>query len=533
MSFSLIPLTAPQQKSKLVQWFRSYCCLDTRSLALFRIALGVLLLMDLISRARFLRAHYTDFGVLPRGPLVTEFAYSDWLFSLHLVNGNVFFQGFLFAAASCFAISLLFGFYTRLSTVISWIFLLSLHTRNPMVLQGGDDFLRVLLFWAMFLPLGARFSIDDLQSSEKPLKHHAPALPSIALVAQIASVYLFTMLFKRDPVWYESFTAVEQALRIDHFTKPLGYFLLQYPELLRVVTMATVFLEWFAVIALLTPIFTKYVRLVASILLIGFHLLGLQLTMELGLFPWICATAWIAVLPSLFWEMRGVAYVLKKLSGLWKRVLPRGVVSYSSSVMRYSCHKSRFLVVKMAKNGFILFTLVYVSLWNVRELYPEVMRRYFPYSLNWYARTLRIDQRWDMFSPYPMTEDGWYVIEGKLRNNQSVNVWDPELPVSYEKPALVAKMYPTQRWRKYMMNLWLTMNQKHRLYYGRYLCRNWNTSRSEGEHLMTFEIHYMREDTLPDGSEKAPERVTIWSHYCFDLPAEDETSPVDDGQRTM
>jgi len=30
----------------------------------------------------------------------------------------------------------------------------------------------------------------------------------------------------------------------------------------------------------------------------------------------------------------------------------------------------------------------------------------------------------------------------------------------------------------------------------------------------------MREDTLPDGSEQAPERITIWSHYCFDLPPE-------------
>ncbi|MGA1192190.1 MAG: HTTM domain-containing protein, partial [Bdellovibrionota bacterium] len=67
-------LGAPQPKSKLPRWFRSYCCLDTRSLALFRIALGLLLLIDLINRAKFLRAHYTDFGVLPRGPLVTEFA---------------------------------------------------------------------------------------------------------------------------------------------------------------------------------------------------------------------------------------------------------------------------------------------------------------------------------------------------------------------------------------------------------------------------------------------------------------------------
>jgi len=38
---------------------------------------------------------------------------------------------------------------------------------------------------------------------------------------------------------------------------------------------------------------------------------------------------------------------------------------------------------------------------------------------------------------------------------------------------------------------------------------------------MTFKIHYMREDNLPDGSEKAAEKVTIWSHYCFNAPQED------------
>jgi hypothetical protein len=126
-----------------------------------------------------------------------------------------------------------------------------------------------------------------------------------------------------------------------------------------------------------------------------------------------------------------------------------------------------------------------------------------------------------MFSPYPMTDDGWYVIEGKLRNNQVVNVWRPELSVSYEKPSSVSSMYPTQRWRKYMMNLWSVENAPHRLYFGRYLCRSWNSSHAEDEQLMTFNIYYMREDTLPDGSEKTPERVAIWNHYCFESPPED------------
>ena len=35
--------------------------------------------------------------------------------------------------------------------------LTGIDNRNPLVIDGGDDFLRMLLFWGLFLPLGARW----------------------------------------------------------------------------------------------------------------------------------------------------------------------------------------------------------------------------------------------------------------------------------------------------------------------------------------------------------------------------------------
>jgi hypothetical protein len=43
--------------------------LDERSLAVYRIGLGLLLSADLINRLCDLRAHYTDLGILPRASL--------------------------------------------------------------------------------------------------------------------------------------------------------------------------------------------------------------------------------------------------------------------------------------------------------------------------------------------------------------------------------------------------------------------------------------------------------------------------------
>ena len=50
--------------------------LDLRSLALFRIGLALLIIIDLIKRSKDLTAHYTDFGILPRAALLEHFSNS-------------------------------------------------------------------------------------------------------------------------------------------------------------------------------------------------------------------------------------------------------------------------------------------------------------------------------------------------------------------------------------------------------------------------------------------------------------------------
>ena len=138
---------------KIVELFSA----DLRSLAIYRVVLALLALADLISRATDLSAHYTDTGVLPRYALLQELP-SRWRFSLHLLSGDAFVQAALFILAGLAALALLIGLRTRLMTVIVWVFLVSLHERNPLVLNAGDTLLRMLFFWGMFLPLGVYWS---------------------------------------------------------------------------------------------------------------------------------------------------------------------------------------------------------------------------------------------------------------------------------------------------------------------------------------------------------------------------------------
>lgn len=75
------------------------------------------------------------------------------------------------------------------------------------VLNAGDVILRLLLFWSMLLPLGARWSLDAARAGRRP-----PDLvtggAAAALLLQVAFIYVFTGLKKTGATWNEDYTAL-------------------------------------------------------------------------------------------------------------------------------------------------------------------------------------------------------------------------------------------------------------------------------------------------------------------------------------
>src|SRR5690606_22784428 len=137
------------QKSTIRQWTESMFGLDLRSLALFRIALGFLILQDLIIRAGDMTAFYTDLGVLSRADSI-RLTSAESYFSIHWIAGGAFGQSILFTIAGVFACMLIVGWHTRLVTFASWFMLLSLQNRNAMILQSGDTLFLGMLLWGCF-----------------------------------------------------------------------------------------------------------------------------------------------------------------------------------------------------------------------------------------------------------------------------------------------------------------------------------------------------------------------------------------------
>lgn len=275
--------------------------IDLRSLAVLRIAFALLIVVDLINRATDLVAHYTDAGVLPRAGLM-RLSSTRWFVSLHLMSGVWEIEAILFLVAGLFGLALLVGYKTRVSTIVSWFFLMSLHVRNPLIVQGGDIMLRVLLFWSIFLPLGARYSLDGVvNASSSQAPNRVLSAATFAYLMQIVFVYGFTVLQKTGAAWRSDGSAIYYALSLDYLTTPVGEFLRGFPNFLTLLTHAVFAFEVIGPFLLFSPIFTDAVRVVGIALFLLLHL-GFLFTLKIGLFPWVGAISMIAFLPSPIWD---------------------------------------------------------------------------------------------------------------------------------------------------------------------------------------------------------------------------------------
>ena len=114
---------------------------DLRALAALRVGLAGVVLADLAQRAGDLIPFYTDDGVLPRAALVP--LKHAWDFSIHSAAGGAPVIASLFVLQGVAALALLLGARTRLATALVWVLEWSLQNRNPLVLSGGDDLLRM------------------------------------------------------------------------------------------------------------------------------------------------------------------------------------------------------------------------------------------------------------------------------------------------------------------------------------------------------------------------------------------------------
>ena len=306
--------------------------LDIRSLALFRIAFGTVILLDLLARVPEIRDFYTDDGILPR-VLMFQRMRSLGAYSLQFVSGEWVVQLAIFLVMIAVTICFIVGYRTRASAVLGWLLIMSMQGRNPFVLHGGDDVIRILLFWCIFAPLNGRWSVDAaLNKDRPPLPVANASWGAQALMFQLCFIYWSTSVWKWHPVWIKEGSALYYALNLTQFAKPFGTWLLQFPHVLQFLTFATISLEFFGPFLLFVPVWTRWFRILAIVGFIGLHM-GIFLTMQIGLFPWICMAAWLMVMPSMVWDQADLLWA--RLSSSVRSFLRTWRVRIGESLERF------------------------------------------------------------------------------------------------------------------------------------------------------------------------------------------------------
>jgi len=480
---------------------------DLRSLAITRIAFGILILADLFIRSRFLKDFYTDEGLLNLYALKTIYE-GNYYTSVHALSGDYYFQLFLFLLAAIFAFFLLIGFFTRIATIVSWALLVSLNLRNPLLLQGGDTIFRCLLFWGIFTPWAERFSVDSYFKKIKIDKNFIFSLPAAVFIIQILIMYVFTGMLKTGDPWRKDYTAIYYALSIDHFSFLLGPYLYKFPQLMKGLTFSIIWIELLGPLLLLIPYRNSLFRYILIGLMASFQL-GLALTMKIGLFPWICIASLLILLPPSFWDfLPGLQNFLSrnfaKLSG--------GIKYYIKGIDNWYYYRLRVpRFFNILTNILIIFLIVFVLFWNLKHSYADTFS--FINKLTFVGKATQLKQKWNMFAPKPYSSDGWPVMVGLLDNGLRVDVFRNGKEVSWDPPENRLDDFPSYRWRKLTRNVYKEKNKRFRRFYSKYLCDKWNNNRN-GPKLKEIYMYFVSEYTLPDYKFREHKINKRYSYEC-------------------
>jgi hypothetical protein len=397
--------------------------IDARALAALRIALGSILVADILLRARSLTAFYTDSGIVTRQVLADVYPVHRQL-SLHAVSGEGTVVTALFVLAGIAALALAAGYRTRLATLVSFLLLISLQARNPTVLNSGDVLLRRLLFFGLFLPLGARWSVDALAREDQ--RESVASLASLALLLQVTLVYMVNAAAKLQGGHWMAGDALGYVLKLEGFTVFLGPLLADVGPLATALTWT-----WFGLLlaSWLLVATTGWPRAVLAGAFLAMHA-GMALTMDLGVFPLVSIAAVLPFFPPAVWDR--LVHVVD--GSITERL--REIASPPAAVDPTPLGPDRLAVLRPVVHAVVLVGLLVVTAMGV-GLVPAPDGA--PEELS--------ETSWRMFA-HPPTQDTWVVAEGTFASGRTTDLLR-DGPVRTDRPPDTDR-YPNARWRKHL-----------------------------------------------------------------------------------
>ena len=246
---------------------------DARVLALIRIGLAALVLINLTALYPHLEKWFGESGVLPQGLPHLQGTYQwtllDWVPQTPLALQVCF---WIFVLQT---VCLLLGLASRCSAAAVFVWIVSFQHRNQMILDGEDKVLRLMAFFLIFMPLAEIWSVDAWlwgrgRSQPEPYQSQASPWAQRMLQYFMVLVMLATGLWKFAGESWRDGTALYYVARIDDLFGRFGvpHYFFDTPWIVRAMTWSVLYVE--LVIPFL--IWIPRARRFSLLVLLAFHL---------------------------------------------------------------------------------------------------------------------------------------------------------------------------------------------------------------------------------------------------------------------
>jgi hypothetical protein len=463
---------ARQWPHALRRFLETRLAVDLRSLALFRIAVGVILVADSLLRTRDFTLMFAPDGLFPPDKLRDFFGHDPSEWSLALLLDRSWPGGAVLALEGLAGACLAVGWWTTTATVVAWAAVVSVFRRTLPAANAGDLLLSCLLFWSIFLPLGDRWSIDAWRRSgtgrgPQPAPRRPSSVFSIAtaaLVLQVMAVYIGAGVAKCNATWLNG-DAMHYALSVHDHGTPLGTWLARADWLTRPLTWTVIACE-----IMLPLIFIAWpsgrVRLAIATTFILFHA-AIWATMTVGLFAPIGIAAWLPLLPAAAWSPRHRGRLPSAGEGHNVPPHPSG-----EPLAAWLCAAAALLAAVSFFHD--------VTPWRAAAL-PRPIQT----AIN--AASLR--QEWGMFGTVPPLEQ-WVYGRAELVDGRVVDLLRNGRTLEPERPAGGFWTLPHHRWHKV---LWVLPRPKVRIFapsFAAALVRHWNARHDAESQVVSLEIRF-------------------------------------------
>ena len=259
------------------------------TLGVYRAIMGTLVFIGLLLVGADFQTWFTEGGLAPAKAAAM---WEGTLPHFNLLNGvtspEISLAFFILVVIA--SVLTAFGLFTRVSTIALALGIITLHHRDPFILNGGDTMMRLSVVYLALAPCGAAFSLDRrrLEAKHKPTQDSVSLWPQRLIQVQMVLMYGTTVWHKLNGLHWIDGTASWYPTKLIEFDRfPLPQWI-DLPPFVQFFTWSTLLVE----MALASLVFWKPAR--KWVLLCGILLHAtIEYRFNIPMFAFICVAQYL------------------------------------------------------------------------------------------------------------------------------------------------------------------------------------------------------------------------------------------------